>query len=304
MSPFPFPDQIRQESSARTHPTTRIGSNRAIIGTIKLKTFQYTLLLGTFAGLIFSLVLWGYESILFLLAHVAYPWISFLVGTISCVLVCVVAALLTRLINRALLGVAFWVLAARLIAEMAIYIPIRIGPSLMVFFEPGLRTHLPAYPIRDAFQIWAGLDTIWLAIFLGILGLLQLTLVETAVPATHAAGRLTPYFIFIPVILLASVMSGNVVNEQFRAPLLATNNLIQFSIDNQNVKVDSDIARQMHMSSLNTISDLISRPRRLFLGQYDESFGQVDILIDFNGEWADCTAINAAPVFCKHLTNK
>ena len=264
---------------------------------------RYTLLLGGVAGLVFSLSLWAYEAILLIRAHVAYPWIPLLVGTILCVTTCTLAALLTCLVNRALLGIIFWVLAARLIAELAIILPLKIAPSLMMFFEPGLQSRLPAYPINATFRTWAGFGTVWLAIFFAILGLLQLTLVEQAVPATTSAGRLTPYFVFIPVMVLASVMSSNMINEQLRAPLLATNETIQFAVDHQNTSVDPVVARRMHLSTVDTISDLINRPRRLFLGQYDEFFWQVDVLIDFDGEWVDCSTVLAQPTFCKPMSN-
>jgi len=129
--------------------------------------------------------------------------------------------------------------------------------------------------------------------------LLQLTLVETAVPATTPAGRLTPYFVFIPVMFLASVMSSNMINEQLRAPLIATNDMIQFVIDHQNAKVDPTIARAMHLNTVDTISSLINRPRRLFLGNYDEYFSQVDVLIDFSGEWATCSTVYRQAVYCE-----
>ena len=303
MSAYPSTDQLTPEPSLLAHPAVRIGSKPGMVEETKNRTLRYTLVLGGIAGLTFSLALWGYEAFLFILSHVAYPWIPILVGTISCILVCVLAALLTRLFNRALLGAVFWILAARLIAGLAITLPLKITPSLIMFFEPGLRSKLPVYPMNDTFQTWVGFDTVWLAIFLGILGLLQLTLVESAVPATTAAGRLTPYFIFIPVMVMASVMSSNMINQQLRAPLLETDKMIQFAVDNRNTTVDPVVARQMHLSTVNTIADLINRPRRLFLGQYDDSFSQVDILIDFNGEWADCTAILGQPVFCKTISN-
>jgi hypothetical protein len=142
-----------------------------------------------------------------------------------------------------------------------------------------------------------------LGIFFAILGLLQLTLVESSVPSTTAAGRIMAYFIFIPVMVLASVMSSNMINEQLRAPLIATDKLVQFAIDNQNKSVDPVVARQMHLSAVNTISNQINKPRRLFLGQYDEYYSQVDVLIDFGGEWVDCTTASAQPVFCTPNSN-
>jgi hypothetical protein len=270
---------------------------------MRRKTRTYSLWLGIAVGLVFSLSLWAYEAILFIGAHVAYPWISLVVGTVLCVLVGASTALLTLLVNKAILGVVFWVLAAGLIAEIAITLPLKITPFLMKLFEPGLRSRLPVYPITATFKTWAGIGTIWLAIFFAILGLLQLTLVEQAVPAVTSAGRLGPYFIFVPIMALASVMSSDLINSQLRAPLLATNELIQFAVDNQNVTVDPALARQMHLGSVNTISDLINRPRRLFLGHYDPSYWQVEVLIDFDGEWVDCTTANGQPVFCQPIAN-
>jgi hypothetical protein len=281
----------------------KINSGTRVAGAKKTLSLRYTLFLGIIAGLAFSLALWGYEAILLIQAHVAYPWIPILVGTTLCVLICTSAALLTWLVNRTILGIIFWVLAARLLSELAINLPLKITPALMMFLEPGLHSRLPAYPLNGTFQTWAGFGTVWLGIFLGILGLLQLTLVDSSVPATTAAGRLGAYFIFIPVMLLASILSSNMINEQLRAPLIGTNNVIQFAVTHENEKVDPAVAREMHLAVFDTIPGLINRPRRLFLGQYDDYFQQVDVLIDFHGEWADCTTVSTTPVNCTPLPN-
>jgi hypothetical protein len=89
------------------------------------------------------------------------------------------------------------------------------------------------------------------------------------------------------------------INQQLRAPLVVTDQLIQFAVDHQNTSVDPAIARQERLSTIDPISSLIDRPRRLFLGKYDESFSQIDVLIDFGGEWADCTTVYSQPVFCQ-----
>jgi len=300
MSAFPPPNQVNQKPPIPSKSTTRVSSmsrlNRTIV---KRRSLRYSLLLGGFTGFAFATALWAYETVLLIQAHVAYPWIPYLVGSISFVVVCMLAALLTCLLDRALLGIVFWLLAARLLAELVIYIPLKIAPRLMVFFEPGLQSILPAYPINATFHSWGGIGTLGLGIFLGILGLLQITLVDQAIPAANAAGHLMPYFVFIPVIFLASVMVSDMINQPLRAPIVATNDLIQFAINHQDTSVDPAIARQMHLSTIDPISDLINRPRRLFLGQYDDSYFQVDVLIDFGGKWVDCATVNLQPVFCK-----
>jgi len=262
------------------------------------KSFRYSLLLGVVAGLVFSLALWGYELIILITAHAAYPWLPGALGTLMSIVVCCIAALLTHLGKKSILGLFFWVLAAVSIAELLIYVPIRIAPQVLKFFEPGLVNILPDYPVISNFRFWIGTVAVWLSIFFGILGLLQITLVEQAVPAYTPASHLAPFFVFVPVMLLAGAMSSNIINDQLRAPLVVTNRLIQFAIDHQDTVVEPDVARQMQLSALNTVSSLINRPRRLFLGNYDQSYGQVQVLVDFNGDWVTCTTVYQQPISC------
>ena len=299
MSASPAPNLVNPKIPIPSLYATKVGSRSRMTGIVRRRALRYSLMLGGITGFAFATALWAYETILLIQAHVAYPWISYLVGTLSFVIVCMLAALLTCLFNRALLGIVFWLLAARLLVELVIYIPLKIAPRLMVFFEPGLQSILPVYPINATLRSWGGIGTLGLGIFLGILGLLQITLVDQAIPAASAAGHLMPYFVFIPVIFLASVMVSDMINQPLRAPIVATNDLIQFAINHQDTSVDPAIARQMHLSTIDPISDLINRPRRLFLGQYDDSFFQVDVLIDFGGKWVDCATVNLQPVFCK-----
>jgi hypothetical protein len=261
----------------------------------------YNLLFGAIAGLAFSLSLWGYEAILLFKAHVAYPWIPVVVGTALCVFVCTLVAWLTHLVNNSLLGLVFWVLAAYLIAKLTIAVPLKITPRVILLLEPGLQSWLPGYPYNSTLRIWTGISAIWLGIFFAIFGLLQLTLVEQAARAPALASRLTPYFVCVPIMVLASVMTSNLVNEQLRSSLLATDRLIQFAVDNRNTVVDPALARQEHLAALRTVSDLINRPRRLFLGRYDEYMNQINVLIDFDGEWAYCTTVSGQAIFCMPL---
>ena len=269
---------------------------------MKLTHLKYALLLGAVTGAVFAFSLWGYELILLVRAHVAYAWLPGLIGLLLCAIICTAAALLTHLTHKALLGIVFWVLAAIGVAQLLIYIPFRLAPGVMRVFEPGLKSHLPAYTLFDNFRFWAGTASVWLAIFFGILGLLQNTLVEGAVPAMRPVGRMAPFLIMVPVMIIASVMAGNMINEQLRDPLISENELIQFAIDHQNETVSPEVARNIHLSSLDQVSDLLNRRYRLFMGTYDRNFGQVNVLVDFSGKWADCTVIYSQPVDCERIS--
>jgi len=291
------PEQGKQQLPGMRRPNAGLKKSGGFV--INTKTLRYSLLLGVVAGLVFSVALWGYEAVLFFRAHVAYPWLPVLVGMFLSVLLCTAAALLTWLFNRGLLGIIFWVLTARLAAELAITIPLKVSPALMKLLEPDLHSRLPVYPITDSFRTWIGIGAVWLGIFFGILGLLQLTLVESSVPAVSAGGRMMAYFIFVPVMILSSVLSSNMISEQLRLPLVGMDKALEFAIGHQGVNVDPALARSMHLNSVNDINSLFGRPHRLFLGEYDEYYSQADVLIDFDGEWAECNVVSAQPVMCR-----
>jgi hypothetical protein len=303
MSASPSPDQDYSNLPHLPPLSERTEIKHVGVLMLNKRTFRFTLSLGIIAGLAFSLSLWGYEAILFFQAHVAYPWMPFIIGTLLSVLLCTLAALLTWLVNRALFGIVFWVLTAWLLSQLTVYIPLKIAPALMKFLEPALSSRLPIYPINDTLRTWIGIGTVWLSISLGILGLLQLTFVDQSVSATSVAGRLAAYFIFVPVMALASVLSSNMINEQLRAPLIGTDKVIRLVIKDQAGKVDPVLVQTMHLKSFDPITPLIDRPRRLFLGKYNDYYDQVDVLVDFQGEWTYCNTVNGQPVFCGYTSN-
>jgi len=130
MSNFPHHGQVNHRSNGLPRSTTRIDSRFGLGAAARGRSFKYSILLGSIAGLAFSLALWAYEAILLFRAHVAYAWIPVVVGTLLAMLICLSAALLTWVLNRALLGLIFWVVAARLVASLALDIPLRIAPRL------------------------------------------------------------------------------------------------------------------------------------------------------------------------------
>lgn len=78
--------------------------------------------------------------------------------------------------------------------------------------------------------------------------------------------------------------------------------MLEFAMDNINVEVPGTVARAMHLGAVNPIKKYLSRERGLILSNYDESMGQVDVLVDFKGKWVKCTVIynqvtHCVPVF-------
>jgi len=67
--------------------------------------------------------------------------------------------------------------------------------------------------------------------------------------------------------------------------------------------MDAANGRRMHASSLNAVKEYLVQTRRLFVANYDNSFGEMHVLVLFKDQWVDCTIIYAQPAFCK-VVNK
>jgi hypothetical protein len=72
-------------------------------------------------------------------------------------------------------------------------------------------------------------------------------------------------------------------------------------VDHQGQEVDRVEARQMRMSSLRAVQEVIAEPRQLIVGSYDQYLDQIHVLVRFGTTWTDCVVVYNQPSFCKYL---
>jgi len=60
----------------------------------------------------------------------------------------------------------------------------------------------------------------------------------------------------------------------------------------------------MRISALNPVKELVTDQRKLILSNFDQYIGQVDVLVDFNGNWVKCTTIYSQITNCTRLFEK
>jgi hypothetical protein len=263
---------------------------------------KYGTLYGVCAGLFFALCLWGYDSVMLARAHAFYPFLKLLLGAICFALVYGLVGWLTARLGIMVVGLVSWLLAAWAIAWLTIYIPLKMVPLLMGWFKPDMQAWL-SYPIYPEFGARVFGTFVLLAIFSGFLGLFENLLVEPASHAVALISRFVPFLVCFVAMVLAGLMMDEFVSQPMRAPIVAMDKLIQFSLDHRGETIDAETARKMHLGSLRLIEDLLDRPRRLVMGSYDETFGIVDVMVDFDGEWADCNVFYEQASICKPVTS-
>ncbi len=256
------------------------------------------LLYGLAAGLAFSIFAWGIDAFLLANAHGSYPWVKFIPGLLISVIVGGLAGWITVRIQNHLIGISIWLIFAFILSRLFIWLPIKAAPFIIKIFDNHLGEFLN-YPLyKDMNQInWFGFATIALVAI--ICALIENILIDQALFST---GKVV---LAIPVVVCALCFSlaGNAIdglfNKGIREPIQAVNTVLQFAVDNLDKEVPAEVSRTMHLAAVKTIREYLPRERKLILSNFDQSFGQIDVLIDFEGYWVKCTTVYNQVTFCK-----
>lgn len=258
------------------------------------------LLFGTIAGLAFSLTAWGIDAIQLAQAHAAYPLLKFIPGLIISVLTGAIVGWLTIRLDRLWIGMLLWALLAGVYTWLVMWLPLKGSPTLLSLLEPN-QAHLLYYPSIESQSQFAVMGLIVNGFVALICGLMEIHLIDQAMMGMGTLALISPLLISFAVFALAGTSGDYLINRHFRESMQAMDELIQFAADNEGKEVPAIVARQKRLSVVKDLDDLITYPRKLTLIGYDEMLGQMDILVDFNGNWVRCSVIYNQPTMCKRL---
>jgi hypothetical protein len=260
------------------------------------------MLYGMVAGLAFSIFAWGIDAVLLASAHGALPWVKILPGLIICLLSGGLVGWLTIRFESHLLALGLWIALAVFFSRLIIWIPLKISPIFIRLLDINLGAYLK-YPYYDSLNqnAWFGFGAIIIVAL--ICGLLEINLIEQALFSSGSFAVLMPLLLCFFGFALVGKTGDSMLNQQIREPVLAVDALLQFAMENIDQEVPGDVARSMHLGATNTIKDYLSLERRVIMSNFDESIGQVDVLVDFSGIWVRCTAIYNQVTYCKPALN-
>ena len=259
------------------------------------------LLYGMASGFAFAILAWGVDAFRLAQAHVAYPWIKIVPGLIICLLAGGLAGWLTIYYCKHGLAFLLWALLALIFSWLVVWLPLVNEPNLIKILQPDLANLLKFSEVEYLYQYRiVGFISIGLASIIG--GLLEINLVDQAMLSPYGTATGLMLLVCLVIFGLAGGAGDQLVNVNLREPIQAVDELIQFAADNQGKEVSKQVARSMHLSAVRNIEDLLQKPHKLILIGFDKNFGLVDVLVDFNGSYAKCTAIYAQPTDCVPLT--
>ncbi len=254
---------------------------------------------GAVAGLAFAVSSWGMDAYILQNAHGYYPWLKFSVGAVGCVLMGMILGWLTAYVEKTLYGVVFWLASSFFFAWLVVALPLEISPFLINRLDPQLGSLLVYNNDVDfAYRFWVAF--FWAALFLFVVGIVQIPMVEPSVFSNSFFGKLAPFLFCFILMGIGGWITDSLINSYFRGATVAMNDTIQFVLENPDgKKTDPATWKKMHAPSLREAGEYLNEDRVLFVGKYDESLGIINVLVRFKGKWFDCTVVYNQPALCK-----
>jgi hypothetical protein len=258
-------------------------------------------LYGMAVGLSFAAASWGIDGFLLSQSHAFYPWLKFIIGAVICMIAGGIAGGLVARLEKGLLALFIYLGLALVFSWLIVALPFQIFPAVMQWLDPETGNLLD-YTFYDGFQSRFVIAVAWISLFVALAGVLQLPLTEPAAFATSFFGKVSPLLVCSVVMFINGVIVDTLNNEPLRTAVLHLNNTIEFAVEHQGQEVDRTLARTMRMSSIRAVQDVISQPRKLIVGGYDQYLDQIHVLVRFGSTWTDCVVVYNQPSFCEYVT--
>lgn len=245
---------------------------------------------GLIAALAFTLTAWGIDAYQLARASADLFWLKLALGGLAAVLLGGLAGWLGEQIDNGLVTFVFWLVVSFLLARLASQLPFEITSRAVGVLHPSL-AGLDIYPHPS--NVDRSMVIVYIVLLLtgGLVGALQSILVDSAVGSATNFTRWITLAACVPFFLLAGTAVDN-INNSLRLPLIATHDILEFAKANQGKPVDNKLAAATGLRAFESLQSMLDRPYHLVLGTYEpEYLDSFTIYIDFNGEWAVCSAL-------------
>lgn len=268
---------------------------------LKKRRQKYGFSYGAAAGLAFAIALWGYDGLLLSQYHGLLPWLKFLVGGVLTTFTGGLAGWLTSRFEKILPGILFWSIASGLYAVYTNIVPLVLAPRITGWFVPEISSRLLYTPF-DNLPTLIGVAFGWNIIASIISGIIQIPMLEPALYSLSGFGKVKPHLLCAFLMLVSGGVADTLVNKPLRDPILGLDTTIQFIVDMRGQSIDKATSREKHLASFRFIDPAIQDSRQLIVSRYDRLLENIYVLINFDGQWAECPTFFGTPLTCQFIS--
>jgi len=274
-----------------------------MISEFSRKRNKLGVLYGLTAGLFFTLAAWGMDALILSRYNGSLPLLKFLPALLICLPTAVLAGYLTAKFENGLLSLLLWTGLAVLFTYMVINLPTKFSPWLFNKIKPEYAAIIKFDDLETVGLYWFyGIFAIGLTCIL--CGIMENLLIDQSLASSSTMGVLLP-LLFCPIFMTGAGVSGDLLmTSHFREPLVIIDTLLQNGANYYGQEVDTLKARQMRLSVVRPLGDLVLETHSLTVVSSDNYLGMMKVLVDFGEEWALCHVVYSQPSFCEIIKPK
>ncbi|MCJ7624690.1 MAG: hypothetical protein MUO76_14405 [Anaerolineaceae bacterium] len=260
----------------------------------------FSLVYGILAGLGYAIGAWGVDAVYLSNAHGIMPLAKLAAGGVICIIVGLLAGILTRMIDRVWSSVIIWTAAGFTFSWLATRMQYTGMYMIFGWLRPELQS-LVNYTIDLGVKTRSTL-TIIIALVVSVVGgLLFGTFVEDSSNASYPSRRWGPIILWLLAFAGAGLLGDSYINQPMREATVVLDSLIQYQLDHQDEGISDEVMLNLRLRGLRGISDIIHKPRKLLASEYDSMMVAIKVMVDFEGTWARCVIVNGTLGNCNPL---
>jgi hypothetical protein len=254
--------------------------------------------LGAVAGLVYTIFIWGYDALVINASNGCLAWVKFGIGLLPMILVLSLIALISASVNNLIIKVLIWMATATSLGYLTSIITFQGTSWAFKQIFPEVSSYINYVTPEDV--IGRLFVIIVMTNILFIFGGLFIDLAsESLQKASGIIGMFFPAIICLTFFAGAGYVADSNLNIELREQIIAVNEQIEAvaQLDLNNL---SEQEKRMIRRFTKLDVDLKS-PRKLMVGNFDMFFSQVEVLINFDGVWTKCLAMDGRVGNCGML---
>ena len=256
------------------------------------------ILIGAFAGLIYSFFTWGYDGYLLQQYHTALPWIKLFVGVLPVTLFFTLIAWLSSLANNLILRAILWMAAATGVSYLISIFTFQGTGLILKNAFPEISKYINyIVPIGIKSRLFVIIVMSNILFILG--GLLMDSASEALISSQGIIGWLIPVLLCLSFFAGAGFTADSNFNSDLRGHLIAVDTQIQEVAELDQEKLSERESRLFQRYTKLGVD--LGGSRKLVMANFDEFFSQSEIFINFSDTWVSCSALSGRVGTCRLL---
>lgn len=254
--------------------------------------------LGALTGCLFALGAWGVDLVIVSVSHGVAAWAKFPPGLLISVLTGALAGFLTARVSRLPSVIAIWVGWGFLMSLLASLLPFTFQSSIIGLVRPLLQQEID-YPFPDYHNRRIFMSFIISGGLMFIISILFSAQIDSIAANVHIGSSILSV-VGIGIIFIGFGLSlDSIYNRPFRTAMDITHQTIQLARANPQALESGSQSNQLGLLGIRSIASIIDRPYQMVVKSYNTTLESMQVLIDFDGFWFECSVNDNNVYYCK-----